>query len=245
MPLFGTLDVADRVDGAPQMLSLDTEPLVLERADVLQVLYEIASPGMQDMLPAALHPTLPPTLGVLCYRVRNGPLGPFTLVQIRIGCRAGVRPRGYLLSSVVDSADAAAALSGRWALRADPGEPMLRVYHDRIDLRVTRDDRTILDVGLVDPEPVHGNDIQYVAGMHLARTPRGPRLVQVDPEFTFHRADRGRPDLVTFDAAAWGDDRIRPVFPVSASYTVADVTLPRLRYVSKADVPALQGTETV
>ena len=87
-----------------------------------------------------------------------------------------------------------------------------------------------------------GGDLQYVASMNPATTPDGFRLVQVDPEFTFQKADRGRPALWEFNAAAWGDERVRPVFPVSASSAVADITLPKLRYIARLDVPALQGT---
>ena len=79
--------------------------------------------------------------------------------------------------------------------------------------------------------------------MHLARTPRGLRLVQVDPTFAVERAERGRPHLVAFDAAAWGDARIVPMHPVSASIAIADVTLPRLRYLCRPDVWAFEGTE--
>jgi hypothetical protein len=81
--------------------------------------------------------------------------------------------------------------------------------------------------------------------MNLATTPSGPRLVQVDPEFEFHKASRGALQLTTLDTGAWGDERIVPSWPVSTSFTLADVTMPRIRYACKVDVPAMAGTETV
>ena len=85
--------------------------------------------------------------------------------------------------------------------------------------------------------------------MHLARVEVGgttkPRLVQVDTEYEFRRADRGTPELAFFDAAAWGDDRLIPVEPVSASFAACDVIIPAVRYVCNPDIPASEGTEHV
>ena len=70
------------------------------------------------------------------------------------------------------------------------------------------DGRPILQVSLVDPVPVTGHDVQYPPGMHLARVTRDgvlkPRIVQVDSEYVFRRADRGRPELTHFDPADLG-----------------------------------------
>jgi len=101
----------------------------------------------------------------------------------------------------------------------------------------------------VDPQPVTGHDVQYPPGMHLARIEDGegtvPRLVQVDTEYEFRRADRGRPELATFDAAAWGDDRLVAVEPVAASFTACHVAITPVRYVCNPDIPAAEGTQKV
>jgi len=70
-------------------------------------------------------------------------------------------------------------------------------------------------------------------------------MMQVDPSFAVDRAERGTPHLGSFDAAAWGDARIVPTHPVSASIAIAAVTLPRIRYVCRPDVGAFDGTERV
>ena len=64
MPLSGTLDVAPRVADAPLVTSLATEPVVLERAEILYAMFEIDAGEMENLVPAALNPTIPPV--VLC-----------------------------------------------------------------------------------------------------------------------------------------------------------------------------------
>ena len=243
MPLEGSLIVRD--DGLPEMTAFDTEAVTLEKADIVQVLYEIDDDDMEAMIPIAFHPTIPPSVTFLFYQGGGGPVPPFTMGQVRLGCRAGVRPRGYLLAAVVDNPDAARELSQRWGYRCLPGEVKISRRHDYVRATAAVDGRTILDVTVVDPMPIAGTDIQFTATMNPARTPKGLRLVQVDPEFTFHKAERGQPRVDVFDAAAWGDDRVRPVYPVSACAAVADLTLPKLRYLCKPDVPTMQGTEKI
>ncbi|MDQ1395462.1 MAG: hypothetical protein QOG64_721 [Acidimicrobiaceae bacterium] len=242
MPVTGTLDPAAPVAGAPTMSSLATDPLTLEGVRILHVFYEIEATGSEALIPPALHPTVPPTVAFTVWKCPASPWGPFTLAQVGVGCRAGVRPRRYLLSAVVDNETAGRALAERWGYRITPGTPVLRIYHDLVEATVERDGAIILQIGLGRPEPISGGDVQYVANMNPAHTPDGFQLVQVDPEYTFSKADRGRPSLPVFEAAAWGDDRVRPSYPVSAASTVADITLPKIRYIARLDVPALQGT---
>ena len=245
MPLFGSRDVSTLLETAPTMPDVQTDALTIERVDILHVRYEIRSGPMLEMLPPALHPTLPPTVSIWGMRARGSDIDDFTMAQVCIGCRAGVRPRGFLLSCFNDNDATAKDLAMRWGFRHDAGTPKLDVAHHRTQLTVERDGRTILDIGLVSPEAISGNDVQFVANMNLAHTPSGPRLVQVDPEFVFHKADRGKPYVEVFDAGELGDDRIVLSWPVAASFTVADVTLPKLRYLCKVDVPAMAGTEPV
>ena len=243
--LFGTADVDALAARAPVMERLDTAPLVLPDTWVLQVTYEMPVAARDVLLPPALHPTDPPLVSWTFLRCTSGPLGAFAIAQLRVECRSGLRPRGFLVTSVVDSEDAGRALASRWGYASRAGDVRLRRQYDAVTGTVRVDGHAILEVALRDPDPLGPHDIQYTASMHLARTPRGVRLVQVDPTFTVERAERGRPHLVAFDAAAWGDARIVPMHPVSASIAVADVTLPKLRYLCRPDVWAFDGTETL
>ena len=243
--LVGTADVDALAALAPVMDSLDTEPLVLPGAWVLQVTYEMPAAAREALLPPALHPTDPPLVSWTFLRCVAGPLGAFAIAQLRIECRSGLRPRGFLVASVIDSMEAGRTLASRWGYGSRPGDVRLARQYDVVTGMVCVDGHTILEVGLRDPDPLGPRDIQYTASMHLARTPRGVRLVQVDPTFAVERAERGRPHLFAFDAAAWGEARIVPTHPVSASIAVADMTLPKLRYVCRPDVWAFGGTETL
>ena len=248
MPLYGVRDTETLLHYAPEMESLSTEPVELPRAEVLQVMFEIDDQWMQRLLPRALHPTIPPTATFVFWRVPESPWGAFNLAQVRVGCRAGVRPRGFPVASWCDSEQASAALGSRWGFNCRPGTVRLQRYYDRVEGSVSAGNRPVLQVALVDPQAISGGDVQYTANMNLARVRREsglePRLVQVDPEFTFHRADRGRPVVERFERDP-GTGGVMPVDPVSASVTVCDITLPRIRYIVDPERPALQGTETV
>lgn len=247
MPIAGTLDLTDRISAAPLASALATEPVVLERAEVLHLMYEIESTHIDDMLPPALHRTDPPIVTFLCISATDSPLGTFTFAQTRVGCRAGVRPRGFVTGGYVDNDTP--ALADGWGFSLQEASVTLDSrYHD-VAATVSVGDRAILEMSLVDPMPLSGAEIQFAASMHPARVPRDgselARLVQVDPEMSFHRAARGTPRLDVFDARRWGEPRIKPVYPVSAWYALCDLTLPRVRYLCDPDVPALQGTEKV
>ncbi len=251
MPLAGSLDIRPLVDGAPQVV-LDDRELRVDDVDILQVLYEIRVADREALVPPALNPTIPPVIAFLVYRAKDSAFGPFALAQLRLTARAGVRPRAYLISARCDNPALSEVLADSWGYRVAPGDIGLRRYHDRVDCTVAEvAGRTILRVSLVDPVPVTGHDVQYPPGMHLARIAQGadgvvqPRIVQVDSEYEFRRADRGRPELTLFDPAEWGDSRLVPYLPVSASFAACDVTITNVRYVCNPDIPASEGTEKV
>lgn len=250
MVFNGTLDIGPSLAHAPRMPNLSTEPLELENVEIVQLVLEIDDDNMEALIPPALHPTIPPTVHFIGMKVPGGPLGAFALVQVRVGCRAGVRPRGYTTMTYCDSESAGRALAERWGFPVRPGEIHLRRLYDRVTLRVdcTAQGR-VLDAELVDPLPISGFDVQYLASLNLARVDRDgretPRLIQVDPDYTIRRADRGTADLLLFDPEAWSAEGVEPTYPIVGSYTVADVKLPKLRYIMDPRQSALTGTETL
>ena len=248
MPLAGSMDVGPLLADAPTV-RLDEPSLHLDGVEILQVIYEIGASDVGALLPPALNPTVPPVVNVLVYRAAESPFGPFSLVQVRVIARAAVRPRAFLVSARCDNPSAAESLAGSWGYRTAPASIAMHRFHDRIECEVVAERRPILAVALVDPEPITGHDIQYAPGMHLAHVSGDggsrPRLVQVETEYEFHRADRGRPELAAFDPAAWSDARLVPVEPVSASFTTCAVTVTPVRYLCNPDLPAAEGTEHV
>jgi hypothetical protein len=222
-----------------------TAPEKLLGVETLQIAFELERAGADDLLPPGLHPTRPPVLTWLVQRVPESPWGPFAFAQCRIECRSGLRPRGFLRGGVIDNDAARTALAARWGYALVAGAPRLDRSYDEIRTRVELGGAAVLELALRDPMPLRNADAYYVASVHLAHTPRGLRLVQVDPDFDVARAERGRPLIGRFDAEAWRCAGVRPSAPVSGSFSVADVTLPALRYVSRPEVPAFLGTERV
>ena len=248
MPIAGTLDVTPLLDGASRMPSLDAQPWEIARVETLQLMFEIDDRDMASLLPKALHPTIPPVVMISVAQYPDSPAGAFLLAQVRVGCRAGVRPRGFLLHAYSDSAAACKELASQWGYRCAAADIRLQRYHDRIEASVSLNGTAILRAALIDPEPVSGGDIQYVANMNLARLASEgdkPLLIQVDPEFRFHRAERGRPDLPLFERDAWHAVGVDPVYPVHATFTTCDTGFPKIRYVMDPDVPAISGTRAV
>jgi hypothetical protein len=248
MPIFGELQLDAVADRLPRMAGLDTEAWTLPQAEILQLAWEVPL-ATRALLPRALHPTIPPYATFLVTRYPESPVGPFLLAQLRLMGRAGAHPRGFVLAAVATSPEAARALREGWGFPAEVGAVALRRHHDRIITTVRRDGALVMEAALVNPETISGADVQYIHGVTLARAPEdgrlAPCLVQVDPHYTIHRAERGRPEVTRFDAAAWNAGPLRPGFPIAASITTCDTDLPRIRFVMDPETPVAQGTRRV
>ena len=239
--LTGTADLATLAGSAPTMTSLDSEPVTFENVEVLQAAFEMDYRSREITLPPGLHPTTPPVMVIVAWAVPESAWGPFTLAQVRVACRSGVRPRGFVAGSLVSSEGAAAALADRWGFPAQPAPIQLTRFYDSVVLEAGG---AIHLTGL-DPDPLNAGDVQYTVTTTLAHTPRGLRLVQVEPEYDLRRVERVRPRLDHFDASLWGAGDLAPRYPVSATVGVGTVTIPKLRFVSKPDVLAFEGTESI
>lgn len=246
MPLVGTRP-AEAFNDGPLVSEPGGDPWMLPGCGILQLMYELDAEAMTSLLPPALHPTIPPTVVLTVTNVPESPAGSFTMAEAKIGCRSGARPRGLLMSGFVSTAAAAESLAARWGYPLRVAEVSLAKRFDRIDARVSANGVEVLTMALMNPEPIAGNDIQYLANLNTARISRDgqeiARLVQSDPEYTFRSADRGKPHLDAFMAAAFGLDGAITVFPVSASYAVADIQMPELRYVvdpAKSPIAAVE-----
>ena len=245
MPLSGSLNATDRATSAPQLANFDAEPWEISGVEILHLKFEIDDREMQSPLPAALHPTIPPTAIFTVATYPDSPAGPFALAQVRVGCRASALPRGFLTRAYASTQQACDALAANWGFDAQLADVRLRRYHDRIAGSVRLDGAEILTASLIDPEPISGGDVQYVANMNLARDADGKAvLVQVDPGYVFHKAERGRPE-VSFDGRAWRAERLDPVWPIAASWAQVDTGFPKIRFVLDPDQPAMTGTRRI
>jgi hypothetical protein len=246
MPFSGTQDVQAAAARAPILKGFDTEAWELPGAEILQLSFEVVEEPALGLIPPALHPSIPPYAMLSVARYPQSPVGPFALAQVRLVGRAGVRPRGYLLGAYTDSEKAAAELRARWGFTVDLATISIDPRHDRIIGRVQRGGQAILEMELQAPEQISGADVTYPDGLNLTRTTQNgtekPVLVQVDPEYVFHTAQRGRPHLISFQVDAWGGDgQLRCTNPITATFTRCDTDLPKLRFALDPTVPAAQG----
>ena len=121
--------------------------------------------------------------------------------------------------------------------------------HDRVMGTVKKDGKTILDCALVDPQPVAGSDVQYINWVTAANAPLDgtiqPMLIQVDPKYTFHKAERGKPQVNVFDPAAWNAPTIELSNAIVGTCCTVDTDLPRIRFVMDPIKPVFQGTRRI
>ena len=242
--LVGTADLETLSSRAPRLPAFPSETLALGGAEVFQACFEMRASSREPLLPPGLHPTNPATLIALAWRCAESPWGPFALVQLRVGCRSGVRTRGFVWGAACDPPDAARELALRFGFPARPARIALARHYDSCALAVHLDGHVALAIDGQDPDPLAPDDVQFTGTLTLAHTPRGLRLVQLEPRIALERAERLRPRLRSFDAEAWGSSALTPYFPVSASIGVGRIEIPPVRFVCRPDVMAFQGTES-
>ena len=247
MPSFGKQDVQTAAARAPLMSGFDTDVWELKNAEILHLAFEVVEAPAEWLVPPALHPSIPPYATLSVARFPASPVGPFMLAQVRLVVRAGIRPRGYLLGAYTDSEKAASELRARWGFTVGIGTLTLQSRHDRVIGTVARGGQTILNMELENPEQVSGSDVTYLDSLHLARVVENGKetslIVQIDPEYVFHSAQRGKPHLISLQSDTWGaDGKLQCTNPMHATFCRCDTDLPKLRFAMDPLVPVTQGS---
>ncbi|HYB90548.1 MAG TPA: acetoacetate decarboxylase family protein [Candidatus Binataceae bacterium] len=247
-PRYGTLDLSIWGKSAPVIDGYGTDRWLLKGAQILELHWEIDDEPADALLPRTMHPVIPAYCIINVTHYPDSPVGAFSTGEVRIAGRAGVRPRGFVLRSYCNSEAARREMASRWGYPVAPGEVSMILRHDRVIGKVVAGGRPALEIELTDRDLISGADIQYIASMHLARNREDNDLVlvQVDPEYTFTKGERGRPRVVTLDNDAFGaGNHLRLTNPIMASFATADVTMPKIRFVCNPALPAMQGTAKV
>ena len=107
---------------AREIHGFKTEAWTLKGAQVLNILYEIDNDTVDDLIPVTMRPAIPAYAIFNVTRYPESPAGPFTIAEVRVGSRAGVRPRGFVLRSYVNTEAAASELAQRWGYPAVAGK---------------------------------------------------------------------------------------------------------------------------
>jgi hypothetical protein len=96
---------------------------------------------------------------------------------------------------------------------------------------------------------VSGTDVQYINWVTAVNAPLDgttqPMLIQVDPKYTFYKAERGAPLVSAFDAKAWNAPTIALAEPIVGTCCTVDTDLPRIRFVMDPLKPVFQGTRRI
>jgi len=243
MPVLGTLDIRQWAAGGISVFEgQDDEAWVLKNAEVLNLAVEI-QPHAQALLPPGMHPSVPLYVVLSIARCPDTPVGPFTLAQVLIAGRIGLRPRGFVLKSLVDSETARRELAARCGFPVSPGESRIWSQYDRVRAEVRAGGAVALACELTDREPIEGVDIEPLASANLARSGAEDKLVliQVEPHYEYRKAERGRPRLLSFDQAVWRTaGQVQFAQGIAATYLVGDIMLPPPRYIIDPEQPSSQ-----
>ena len=243
--ITGTADPLLLAEHAPTVTVYSKTDVHLEDVVCLQLTAEMRNSGREAVLPPALHPTIPAAFSIQVWQVGTSPWGAFSCAFVRIGCRSGVRARGFTAGAVASTAAAAAALRDGYGFPMRVGGVQLRRGYDGANAEVHWSGNAILRVVGIDPDPLGLDDVQYTGTLNLAHTPTGLRLIQAEADHTSTLVERLTPRLETFVSAAWGNPLLVPAHIVSASVAVGSIVLQRVRFVCKADELAFTGTEAV
>lgn len=248
MPRYGTLDVAPIATDLPTLAEIAGPTWELPDAEFLQINWEVDDDGALALTPPSLHPSIPPFASFFASHYPESPVGPFSIVQVRLVVRAGIRPRGLCLGAVCDSAAAVEALRDHWGFPVQLGDVEVAHRHDQVRFTASLDGRTVVDVGVHTADVINGSDLMTFDNLHLVQLPGqdNPKLVQVDPEYTIHQADRGRPTVSLPDPHALGmGGSLRLVSPIIGFTFRADSDLVPVRFTIDSVQPAITSTNRV
>lgn len=244
MPLLGTLDIKQWVagGGVATFDPKEGEAWVLKGAELLAVSIEI-QPGARALLPPGMHPSVPMYAVFSVGKFPESPVGPFTMAQVLISGRTGIRPRGFALKTLVDNEAARRELAARWGFPVAPGESRLISRHDRVQAEVRACGALVAQCELTDREPIEGSDIEPLASTNLARNAADGTLVliQVEPAYEYSKAERGRPRVLSFDQTVWRmGGHVQLNQGITAVYSQCDMALPPPRFIMDPERPSSQ-----
>ncbi|HXR36102.1 MAG TPA: acetoacetate decarboxylase family protein [Candidatus Binataceae bacterium] len=243
MPLLGTLDIRQwTAGGAATFDPWDGDAWVLKNAELLAVSIEI-QPGARALLPPGMHPSVPMYAVFSVGKFPESPVGPFTMAQVLISGRTGIRPRGFALKTLVDNEAARRELAARWGFPVAPGEARIISRHDRVQAQARASGALVLQCELTDREPIEGSDIEPLPSTNLARSAADNKLVliQVDPAYEYSKAERGRPRVLSFDQTVWRmGGHVELNQGITAVYSQCDMALPPPRFIMDPERPSSQ-----
>ncbi len=225
---------------------LDTtarDEIALKDVEIHYGLFELPMASVLPRLPESLHPSVPAVLGITVWRCHDGPLGTFSLAYLGVACRTGIKPRHFIHGAFCDRAEVATWLRDRYGLNCQLAKIHSLETYDRIHSCVEVNAVSVLDLVTENAIPLVGRGamVKYSPILNAARLGGEVALVQMETSFDFKRVLRGVPRADIFDANALGDATLRPHYPISGTFAIADVSLHPARFRLDVSVSAEQG----
>ena len=246
MHRYGSLDVAARAKDAPVITALATAPWVLKGVRVLDCRTEIDASAGDALIPPSLRPAMPSFGSIAVSHVPDSPVGPFALAELRVGVRVGAIGGLFLIGAVCDSEPARKALGEHWGIRAIAGEVVLDELYHKVEARVTVAGRTAMHLRLTHRQVLPGTRLNVPSLISLAQLDGAAILTHAPVTIAYAQADAGRQALLAFDGSAFGaGGNFRPVFPMGATFGVADLTLGAVDLTVDPIKPAEESVKAV
>ena len=238
--LYGRRPVQDFADPLSELDLKVSENIALDDVEIFYSLFEVPMARTLQVLPRALHPSVPAVLGTTFWRVRSSPFGAFTISYVGPACRTGIKPRHMVTAAWCDNDAAGAYLSAAYGFNFRYADLHCRETYDRVHGEVVVDRRSILEIITTDCVPLvgAGGTVKYSPTLNLTRLDGRLVFAQFEAGYTFKRVLRGVVQAKIFDPVETGDVELVPNYPISGTYAICDVQLMPARFAADPEIPA-------
>ena len=223
----------------------------LPDAEFLQINWEVDDEAALDADPAVAAPVDPAVRLVLRRAAsRSRRSGPFSIVQVRLVVRAGIRParpvprRGLRLGRRRSQ-----ALRDHWGYPVQLGEVDVAHRHDQVRFTAALDGRTVVDLAVHTADVINGSDLMTFDNLHLVRLAgRGLAAARAGRSRSTRstRPTAAGPTVSLPDPQALGmRGALRLVSPIIGFTFRADSDLVPVRFTIDSVKPAIASTKRV
>jgi acetoacetate decarboxylase len=215
-------------------------PWKLPGATILKFVFETDTEPVLTWLPPKLTRSSPPYAAITVEHYPESPVGPFSMANQYIGCRAGFFIRAFALQAIVNEPLALAALREMWGYPGQLGQVALETTATGARAEVRRNASLLLKAELTDAQPLDAELTRFDPVLTLRLIPSLQesvrhdlvQMVQIDPEIEVTDAIRGGGSFSypeTAEANSWAALPNRNL--ISTVCCTVDTELPLARFV--------------
>jgi hypothetical protein len=245
MPIFGTLDYERQLARVPRVEDLAIERQSCGSVEVFVLAAEIAHDAGVQCVPPALNPVLPPFARVELRRHADSPWGPFAIACLELGVRAAGVPMAYVTGGFCDNDSVTEYLRLHYGARLKRASISVERRYPGIEGRIASEGRLVFDALMEKPEPIETSKVLPLPLLNLAKFEGNLWLIREDVEFDIEAAERGMTLVRTFDAEAFGEERVAFRRRLPAAFAKAATVYLPVAALFDPGQPASQGTRTI